>query len=477
MSISPKLVDAELNRRASLASLNLLDNAFPQQLKFIQSPNKLKALFCTRRAAKSYTAGLYLVKEALENPGVSCLFIALTRKSAKGIAWKDVLKVINKQYKLGIKFNETELTATLPNGSVIYVTGVDAKDDEMEKLLGQKYKLVCIDEAASYSIDLRALVYGYLKPAMTDYQGTICLMGTSGNLTKGLFFDVTNSTEPGWEVHSWTAHDNPFVAKQWQAELDDIAANRPLFMQTPLFKQWYLNQWVIDKDALVYKFNSEKNRFKTLPTPSRGDWIYRIACDLGYEDASAFVVGAYHEFDKKLYIVHTYKKSHMDLTDVAEYLKGLIVKFNAVPEVVIDNANKQAVEEMKKRHQLNLVAADKRGKEDFIEMLNADLIMEHIKLGPNTDPLVDELQNLVWVEKNGEIVRPKEENPACDNHLCDAFLYLWRKCTNFTGERLKPAPKYGSKEYHEAEVAAIEQHFERMAEGFDNPETSDEDYI
>jgi hypothetical protein len=58
---------------------DLFDPRFPQQKNFVADPAKLKALWCTRRAAKSYTAGLYMVKEALENPGVNCLFIGLTR--------------------------------------------------------------------------------------------------------------------------------------------------------------------------------------------------------------------------------------------------------------------------------------------------------------------------------------------------------------------------------------------------------------
>ena len=233
------------------APSSLFDPKFPQQEKFVRDPNKLKAIFCTRRAAKSYTAGLYMVYECLMNPGVNCLFIALTRASAKSIVWKDILKVINNKHKLNAKFNSSELSMTFPNGSVIRLTGVDAEESEMNKLLGGKYRLVCIDEASMYSIDVHNLVYGVLKPAMTDpnsngQRGTICMMGTSSNFTRGLFFDITTGREQGWSLHQWSAHDNPYVATQWQEELDEIKVKRPLYMDTPQFKQWYLNQWVVD---------------------------------------------------------------------------------------------------------------------------------------------------------------------------------------------------------------------------------------
>jgi hypothetical protein len=43
------------------------------------------------------------------------LYIGLTRESAKRIMWKDVLKAINRRHKLGIRFNESELSARLRN--------------------------------------------------------------------------------------------------------------------------------------------------------------------------------------------------------------------------------------------------------------------------------------------------------------------------------------------------------------------------
>ena len=48
----------------------------------------------------------------------------------------------------------------------IYLVGADSNEDERQKLLGQKFVLVVIDEAQAFTIDLRQLVYGVLKPAV-----------------------------------------------------------------------------------------------------------------------------------------------------------------------------------------------------------------------------------------------------------------------------------------------------------------------
>lgn len=436
MLAEKSLILAELQNRGEF-QIQLLDANFPKQSNFIEDPAKLKALFCTRRAAKSYTGGLGLVDAATKDEAVNCLYLGLTRLSAKGIIWKDVLKDIDKRHGLGMGFNGTELTATLKNGSVIHVTGVDADEDEMEKLLGKKYKRIVIDEAASYTINLRKLIYGVLKPTTIDQGGDVWLMGTSGDLTQGLFFDITNGLEPGWKLFEWSARDNPYIAKQWEEELKDIAENRPLFMQTPLFKQWYLNQWVIDTEKLVYRYDQTKNTYAHLPA-SKLKWQYVLGVDLGYSpDPSAFVLCAFNDHDPTLYVVDTFKKTEMDVTDVANQIKRYQGDYD-IFKVVIDGSNKQAVEEMQRRHGIALTAADKVGKVDFIQIMNAEFIQEKIKLSNNANALAEEYTKLIWVVDGDKIAFPRKENPNCHNHLTDAALYAWRYCYQFLSSPAKP---------------------------------------
>lgn len=466
---SKSLIAKELEKRSVKEIPRFFTGEFVLQEEFIKHPSRFKALFCTRRFGKSYTGGLYAVKEAYENPGCKVLLIALTRDSAKGIFWNDVLRPINRKFKLNMKFNQTELSATLPNGSVIRLLGVDADENEKDKILGQKYKLAVIDEAASYSIDLRHLVYGILKPAMADLHGTIVMLGTPGNLTKSLFFDVTNGIETGWHVVKATTFDNPFMADKWRQEIEELKANQPYIIETPMFRQMYLGEWVIDSDALVYKFNSDRNIYENLPMYKSGDWQYVLGVDLGYEDASAFVVVAFHEHSKTLYVVDTFAQKHMDITDVATAIKGYRTKYN-ISKIVVDNANKQAVEEIQKRHQLSLTPADKTGKSDFIEIMNSELICGNIKLHSKAAyALAQEWQNLIWKEKGTK----REENPSCDNHMSDACLYAWRYCYNYLGQRPSKPLKPGTQEYYDAEVERMEQaaeeYFKKLEEGENDP--------
>lgn len=464
---------------------DIFDPNFPQQREFALDPAKLKALFCTRRSAKSYTAGLTLSDTGLKSPGANGIFIGLTRASAKAIIWKDVLKDIDRRHRLGITFNESELTATLPNGFVIYVTGADADESEMNKLLGRKFRIACIDEASMYSVDVRNLVYGILGPAMTDpsaegERGSICLMGTASNFPRGLFYDITTGKESGWKLFKWTAHDNPYVAKQWREALADIARDRPLYMQTPQFKQWYLNQWVIDEEKLVYRFSPERNLISLKDwtdlvhkLPPDG-WSKILGGDTGWEDDNALVATAYHQHDPNLYFTKQFAQKRLTFDQFADKITA---DFMADPiwsphKVIIDGANKQGVESMRQRSRIPFEYADKQDKVTFIELMNSDFIQGKIKVvdTPENRPLWEEWLSLVWVTDGDKIKLPKKEHPALANHRTDAALYAWRMGYHFHSA---PAPTkiiVGSKAWYEKQAEDIwERERERLTEQEEKP--------
>ena len=455
----------------------LIDAGFPEQRAFIEDAGNLQLLLCTRRAGKSWGAGTRLIRAALARPGASCLFIALTRDSAEKILWKDVLKVINRRSKLGAKFNESKLSMTLPNGSVIYLLGADADEDERQKLLGQKYAEVCIDEAASYSIDLFDLVYGILKPAVADYRGTICLVGTPGNLKHGLFYDLTKDQDPrkpgtweklGWKGHRWSAFDNPHVRDNWKAEIDELIATNPLVVETPSFQQNYWGIWVIDSSKLVYRYLEGRNDFTTLPEMrGEGDWHAVLVIDTGFEDATAFTVLKYHDALRSLFIVESFKDTHLDVTDVAIKAKEVKARHD-IEQTVIDGSAKQAVAELNNRHDMDAEAADKRDKFDFIDLMNDDFIQGYLKLGPGAQSLKTEYATLIIDERKLKKGK-REEHSGCPNHCADTALYGWRTCFPYLYVPASPAlPAAGTVEHAAAEVERVRQQLEdEMREKFE----------
>lgn len=407
--------------------------AFKEQFDFIVDEARLKALFCTRRAAKSYTGGIYLVEEALKHPRSNLLYLALTRETAKGIIWKDILKEIDIKYKLGMIFNGTTLTATLPNGSVIWVTGADADEDEMNKLLGKKYRLAVIDEASMFSVNMHQLVYGILKPATADQRGSICLLGTASNITRGLFYDITNGTEPGWSIHKWTAFDNPHIKDQWTEELKEIAEKRPAFRETALYKQWYLNEWVIDEAALVYKFNKERNSTNQLPIFEQS-YHYILGITIGHSpDPSGFVIACYNDLSSLLFIIHSEKHPNVDASLIAKKINEFDKKYDFEVQVVF-GLTKQSVSEMNVRHECHTIFADdkEKEKEHLVNLFNSDFNQQKVWFLPQTNELKDELETIVWeTDSAGKITLPRKEHKNIPNQLANALLYLWKNTHSY----------------------------------------------
>lgn len=406
--------------------LALLNETFEPQRKLIEDKSTLKAALCTRRSGKSVAAGLYLLREGLLTPGVSILYIALTRESAKRIMYKDVIKHLDKRFLLDLRYNETTLTVTFPNGSILYLLGMDSSPDEAEKALGQKFKLVVIDEAASFKQNLKHIVYSVLKPAVADYRGTILMIGTPGNNLNNLFYDVTSGKEPGWSVHKWTAFDNPYIKDAWKEEIDQLLSANPLIVQTPIYRQMYLGEWVIDTSKLVYKYNRDINLIDEIEG-NQNEYLWILGVDLGYDDDTSFVVCGYRANDPTLYIVETAKHPGLIVERVAHFINHYVHRYNPF-RMVIDGANKQVVEELKQRYQLPLISADKAGKADYIELMNSDFITGKIKLMRHaTEPLQKEYENLIWDD-----TPKKQEHPLCPNHAADAALYAWRHTYNYT---------------------------------------------
>lgn len=446
-------LEEELEEDVELAPF--YDINFPEQRAVIEDDAPLIVCLCTRRSGKSFGAGaLRLIRAAMKHPGSSCLFIGLTRKSAKEIVWKDCFKVINVLWGMKAKFNESDLTMTLRNGSVIYLMGVDTDEEEKEKLLGKKYAEVCIDEAASYTIDLKDLVYRVLKPAVSDYQGVITLIGTPGNIKSGLFYELTHDQDPripgqwsrlGWSGHRWGVLQNPHMRDKWQHDLDELLATNPLIIETPGFQQNYWGIWVIDDSKLVYRYSATRNSFTTLP-PSKSGYSYVLGIDLGFNDPSSFTVSAYSEDSNLLYFVESYKKAGLDITAVSEEVADIKSRYK-IDRTVIDGAAKQSVEELNKRHGLGSVNADKRGKNEFIEMMNAEMIQGRILLSPQCEDLKTELSELIW-DPRALARGVRKEHTSCENHCTDGALYSWRHCYQWLfKEPKKPQPKPGTVEY------------------------------
>jgi hypothetical protein len=464
----------------------LLDRRFAEQCRFVEDPSRFKAMLGTRRAAKSLSIALAFLVDAEQRPGANYLYLGLTRDSAKGAIWKDGFKLLNDRNGLGLKFNEADLSVTTPNAATVYVYGLDTGGERLkERLRGRKLRGAAVDEAQSFGIDLQTVVTGILRPALLDQRGTLIVAGTPGEVEAGLFFDLTGDLDPQrpgvvrrshrdtaaeWSVHYWNAAANPHVREQWLEEEAAMLAVNPRIAETPIYMRERLGRWVRDEENLVYRYRPGRNDYdpetegpEAVPQKDKR-WRYVIACDLGFNDPTALGLLAYNDADRTLYVARAREWPGLDVSDVAARTHELATGHD-IDAYVIDGANKQAVEEMRRRHGIPWIAADKAGKSDFIEIMNAEFIRGAVKVNRAActwgtegrekgapDSLSAEYGALIWDKRALNAPKPRrEEHPSCANHATDMVLYGWRHCFQYLARAPEPRPVHGSREWAEAE--------------------------
>lgn len=447
-----KELKARVARVKATKAFTLEDYCFDKQLAFITDPSRRKTAVCSRRAGKTLACAADLLHTAISLPG-DVAYITLSRRNAKRIIWRELLK-LNKEFGLNAKEDATELTLTLPNGNVIYISG--AKDEaEIERFRGLSLRKVYIDEVQSFRPYIQELIEDVLEPALTDYYGTIVLIGTPGPVPAGFFYDVSHN--PNWSHHHWTMQDNPHHERKSGVpalrQIQEIATSRGLTLNSPSIQREYFGQWKQDTESLVYKFDNMRNIYFERPTNLR----YVLGIDIGWKDSDAIAVLGYADDQQRVYLVEEYIRSKNDITSLVEQIKHFQDKYNPVKMVMDAGAlGKKIQEEIRIRHQLPVEAAEKTRKSEFIALLNDDLRTGKFKAMPNSR-FEQDSQLLEW-----DYSAPTR--PVIDDRyhtdIGDAVLYAWRECKHFYEQATvaaKPTPNEYMAELEAKEAEAMER--------------------
>lgn len=467
MIVSDKAVAAAVRKRARVKkeakSFTLEDVLFPEQLAFVRDTASNKIAVCSRRSGKTTACAADLVDTASKNEGVVCLYITLSRSSAKKIIWPEI-KRLNRIYGLGGLVNLSELSITFPNGSVIYVTG--AKDtNEIEKFRGLALKLVYIDECQSFREYIRELIDDVLSPALMDYAGTLCLIGTPGPIPIGYFFKCSENGS-AWSKHGWTFWDNPFIILKskltHQQMLDRELTRRGVPAHDPSIQREWFGRWVHDSDSLLLHYNEKINNYDALPA---GTYNYIMGIDLGFNDADALAVLAWSESSPVTYLVEELVVNKQGLTELVVQIQHLRDKYD-ITKLVIDEGGlgKKLAEEIRRRHHIPVQGAEKTRKMETIAFLNDALRTGRVKAKPTSRFA----QDCFLVEIDRDKSTPDKIKVAGKFHsdIIDAVLYAFKESPSFTYQAAPAKAPWGSKEWADAQPnemwEAALNHFEDL---------------
>jgi hypothetical protein len=341
---------------------------FPKQDAFVNDSGRFLSALCTRRAGKSNGLARRYLKTMRKYHRCLCPYLALTRDSAKNIMW-EMLKEHTEEEKIRATFTEHNLTMTLnDNGSRLQLFGADMKNF-IRRLKGIKTPGAGIDEAQDFGAHLITLVDDVLTPAIIDYpDGWIAITGTPGPIPHGYFYDVTEKGLFGFSKHGWSIYDNPYIDDP-KGFVDDLIEKKKWLPNNPTLLREWKGLWVLDLDAIVYKYQKEKNDYGTIDY-SR-DWEFVVGVDLGFDDADAIAVIGWHKNEKLAYLIHEEVHVGQTITELAAQIDVVIASYDPL-KVVMDTGGlgKKIAEEMRRRYTLPIVAAEKVRKFEFIELIN-----------------------------------------------------------------------------------------------------------
>lgn len=457
--VKPSIVSSTELAAYKLSTKLKVSDSFPEQTAFVNDKERFIAAQCSRRAGKSNGLALRFFITMEKHPKATCIYLALTRDSAKNIMWP-VLQEIDDKYKLNCVFKESDLSITHPNGSKLMLYGADMANF-IRRLKGQKSPGIGVDEAQDFGGHLESLLNDVLTPMLVDYADSwLAVVGTPGPVPQGYYFDITHLKKRGYSVHKWTLLENPHIHDAEAFITDLIARHEWLPTHPTLLREWR-NEWVLDTEALWIRYLAEKNHYDKLPEHVK-KWNYILGIDIGFKDADALAVLAWSEEDQNTYLVEEIITEKQDITALIEQIQLIQKKYDP-HKTVIDQGGLglKIAEEMRRRHGVSLEAADKKLKSENVGVLNDELRLGKFKANKNSRFVQDSyLIQIDWLKSTPDRIVIKKD-PHSD--IIDAVLYAYKESYGFTHKPVEPPkPKWGTKEWAESETNSM---FERELEG------------
>lgn len=186
------------------------------------------------------------------------------------------------------KINDTEMTITLPNGSIIMFNGLDDATRQ-DRILGNEYSTVFVNEVSQFkSFDIIQKLISRLSEAKPDLKGKI-------KPTK-LFLDCNPTTKRHWSYKAFIEMVNPISGEPWARQhqwaeiqmnpidnLGNIQASYIDDLQNLAARdrqRFLTGEWQSDNDNAMFKlewWNGDgKHKRRKLRDPSEVDDLVRI---------------------------------------------------------------------------------------------------------------------------------------------------------------------------------------------------------
>lgn len=165
------------------------------------------------RSGKTFLLCRAVATRAIKAAGTNHCIFRLRRNAIKGTVWKTLKDVMAKCFP-GVPYKESisDLTITLPNGSVIMAAGLDDAD-RVDKILGMEFSTVYFNECTQ-------IPWASVETALSR-------LAEKSALKLRAYFDCNPTTKLHWTYHLFVKKLKPGTREAWDdpTELAEMKIN------------------------------------------------------------------------------------------------------------------------------------------------------------------------------------------------------------------------------------------------------------
>nr|DAH36295.1 MAG TPA: Large subunit terminase [Caudoviricetes sp.] len=294
----------------------------------LMDKNKTRFLFDGgSRSGKTALITEYLVRRALRYPGSRQLAARKYCIHAKSSLWNDTFRryLAANLPRSWYTLQESELTVRFRNGSTIMVGGLDDAE-RMEKILGNEYITVFLNEATQLSYEAMQMAATRLAQNVVNAQGhravpKLILDCNPRGPRHWLHYVGVRQLDPDteqvlpdagkWARLSWSAYDNRAnLPPEYLAALEAL----PEVMRDRMLN----GIWRDNQGAVYSEFDEDIHTVEPFELPA--DWKRVRAIDFGYTNPFVCLWGALDP-DGRLYL---YREHYRAAVRTAEHAQAIL---------------------------------------------------------------------------------------------------------------------------------------------------------
>ena len=319
-----------------------------------------------------------------------------------------------------IKIRETDFNIKFPNGSEIIFMGLD---EETKLLSLNGVGAIFIEEAFEVPKSIVEQLNLRLRGSTPNQQIYLAFNPISKN---SWLYDFCEVNPPFSFIYTHSTYkDNPFLNKEYVAELEELYKRNPA--KARIFCD---GSWGVDAEGLVLT-NWRAEEFNPMELAAAG-LEHRAGIDLGWIDKTAIIDSLYDRENRIIYVFNEFYKSGCQLSEIAAAIDNMQLKKT---KIYVDSAEPRSIQFLKNEG-INAVGCTK-GKDSVkagLMFLQDNLIIVH----PSCRNFIMELENFSYI-KSKQTGEWTEDTTHEYSHAIDACRYAYSDI--YTNTKLKTLSK------------------------------------